>query len=218
MRRSSKVRLASVTLLTALRAGAQTPATAPSASAPTPPAAPAQPSGAANTAVPAASGKVGPNPYSEPVQKGDGLLLARDFDGAIAAYKAEIEKNPVAPLGHYRLGAAQLAKGNLAEAEVAWKTALSFAGKDERLRSKILFALADLQERKNAPDEAIARWKEYDAQARAQPDAKGHPATAAERIKRAEEWKKISADAAEVKARIKKRIDEVDESLRKSSK
>jgi hypothetical protein len=39
-----------------------------------------------------------------------------------------------------------------------------------------------------------------------------------DRIKRADEWKKIVADAAEVKARIEKRIKEADESMRKSSK
>jgi hypothetical protein len=37
-------------------------------------------------------------------------------------------------------------------------------------------------------------------------------------VKRADEWKKISADAALVRERIKKRIDEADASLRKTSK
>ena len=55
-------------------------------------------------------------------------------------------------------------------------------------------------------------------QARSQPDSKGFPATAADRIKRADEWKKNVADSAAVKARIEKRIKEADESMRKSSK
>jgi tetratricopeptide (TPR) repeat protein len=152
------------------------------------------------------------------VQKGDGLLLARDFDGAIAAYKEEIAKNPTAPLGHYRLGEAELAKGNATEAEIAWQTALRFATTDDKLRSKILFVLADVSERQKANDEAVTRWKDYQTHATAHPEAKGFPATAAERIKRADEWKKLSADAAEVRARIKKRIDEADAALQKSSK
>ena len=152
------------------------------------------------------------------MQKGDAALRARDFDGAVAAYKQEIEKNPTAPFGHYRLGEAEVARGNLTEAEIAWQTALRFAGTDESMKSKILFVLADLKERQKANDEAVTRWKDYEQHARAQPAAKGHPATAVERVKRAEEWKKVSADAAAVRDRIKKRIDEADASLRKTSK
>jgi len=152
------------------------------------------------------------------VQKGDSAYVARDFEGAIAAYRQEIEKNPNAALGHYRLGETQLAKGDAAEAEQSWQTALRFTGTDERLKSKILFVLADLKERQKAYDEAVARWKDYQQQAQSQPDAKGYPATPVDRIKRAEEWKKISADAAEVKARIEKRVKEADEVMRKSSK
>ena len=165
---------------------------------------------------PAAPARAGASPYSEAVQKGDSLLIAHDYDGAIAAYRAEIDKNPA--LGHYRTGEAQLAKGNIAEAEAAWQTALKLVGTDDRLRGKLLFVLSDLKERQKANDDAITRWKEYEQHARTVADAKGYPATAVERVKRNEEWKKISADAAEVRARIKKRIDEADESLRKTSK
>jgi tetratricopeptide (TPR) repeat protein len=187
---------------------AQTPAPAPA-----PAAAPAAPAAAA----PAAAGK-GPSPYSELVQKGDRAYLARDFEGAIAAYRQEIEKNPNAPLGHYRLGEAQLAKGDTNEAELSWQQALRFAGKDERMRSKVLFVLSDLKERLKANDDAVGRWKQYQEHAQGHPEAKGYPATATDRIKRADEWKKIVADSAEVKARIEKRIKEADESMRKSSK
>jgi hypothetical protein len=76
--------------------------------------------------------------------------------------------------------------------------------------------LADLKERQKAYDEGVERWKACAEHARA--TNTGYAATAAERIKRAEEWKKISADAAEVKARIEKRIQEADESMKKSSK
>jgi hypothetical protein len=87
------------------------------------------------------------------------------------------------------------------------------------LKSKLLFALADLKERDKAYDDAITRWKSYQEHAQAQPNAKGlHPATAAERLKRLEEWKANAEASAAVKARIEKRLQEVDESLRKSSK
>jgi tetratricopeptide (TPR) repeat protein len=144
--------------------------------------------------------------------------VARDFEGSIVAFRQEIEKNPNAALGHYRLGEAQLGKGDFAEAEQSWQAALRFVGKEERLKSKILFVLADLKERQKAYEDSVARWKDYDQHARSQPDSKGFPATAADRIKRADEWKKITADSAEVKLRIEKRLKEADESMRKSSK
>jgi TolA-binding protein len=196
-------------LLLAPSALAQTPAPAPAPAAPAP-AAPAAPA--------AAEAPKGPSPYSEAVQKGDRAYLARDFDGAVAAYRQEIEKNPNVPLGHYRLGEAQLAKGDTNEAELSWQAALRFAGKDERMRSKILFVLADLKERLGASDDAVTRFNDYLNHSKANPTTKTYPASASDRIKRAEEWKKIVADSAEVKARIEKRIKEADESMRKSSK
>ena len=196
---------------------AETPAgTAPAPSAAAAPAAAPRPSAPPAPATPPAPR--GPSPYSAPVQKGDNSLLARDLEGAVSAYKQEIEKNPTAPLGHYRLGEAELARGNLTEAEIAWQSALRFVGNDENMKSKILFVLADLKERQKANDDAVTRWKDYEAHARAQPAAKGHPATAVERVKRADEWKKVSADAAVVRERIKKRLDEADASLKKTSK
>ena len=52
----------------------------------------------------------------------------------------------------------------------------------------------------------------------AQPEAKGFAGTATERKKRIEEWKKISADSAEVKKRIDARLKEAEEAARKSAK
>src|SRR5690349_12196133 len=217
MRRPIPIRLALVTLAVSASAAAQTPAAPPPAAPAAPAATPAAPA-TAPAAAPAAPAKVGPSPYSELIQKGDSSYVARDFDGAIATYRQEIEKNPNGALGHYRLGEAQLGKGDVAEAELSWQAALRFVGKDERLKSKILFVLADLKERQKAYDESVARWKDYDQHARSQPDSKGFPATAADRIKRADDWKKNVADSAAVKARIEKRVKEADESMRKSSK
>jgi predicted Zn-dependent protease len=137
-----------------------------------------------------------------------------------AALQVEVleQKNPNVPLGHYRLGEAQLAKGDTHEAELSWQAALRFAGKDERMRSKILFVLADLKERLGASDDAVTRFNDYLNHSKANPTTKTYPASASDRIKRAEEWKKIVADSAEVKARIEKRIKEADESMLKSSK
>jgi tetratricopeptide (TPR) repeat protein len=197
------VRLVLVTMAVSSSAFAQTPAGT-------------QTSPAAPTAKAAAAPRSGQSPYSAAVQKGDAAYVARNFDAAIAAYHEEIQKNPRAALGHYRLGEAELAKGNFDGAEKAWQTALGFTGKDEALKSKLLLVLADLKERQKAYDEGVERWKACAEHGQA--TNTGYPATATERIKRADEWKKLSADAAEVKARIEKRIQEADESMRKSSK
>lgn len=218
MKRLSPVRLILVTVTLCASALAQTPegggAPADAAARAVPPKTASAPSASPPPATP----RPGPSPYSSTVQKGDSAYIARDFDAAIAAYRQEIEKHPNGALGHYRMGEAELAKGNFAEAEESWQTALRFAEKDPHLKSKILFVLADLKERQKAYDEAVERWKTYQQHAESTPAAKGYPATAAERIKRVEEWKKVSADAADVKARIEKRIKDADESMRKSSK
>lgn len=163
-------------------------------------------------------GVQGISPFWEAILKGDNAYVARDFDTAIAAYKKAIEAKPQDGLGHLRLGAAELAKGNSDEAEKAFQQAVRFGAEDPKVRAKAEFCLADLHERKKSYDQAAARWQQYGDFVKSKPEAKGFEATARERVKRIDEWKKLSADSAEVKLRIEKRIKEADESMRKSSK
>lgn len=162
-------------------------------------------------------GLKGISPYQELIVKGDRAYVARDFDGAIAAYREAIQKDPQNALGHYRVGAAQLAKGDQKEAEAAWVAGLRFVSGDGSLKARLLFALADLRERQKNNDEAIARWKDYSANAEAEKEAVTYPATATERALRNEAWKKLAAESAEVKERIAKRLKEADEAARKSA-
>ena len=90
-------------------------------------------------------GVKGISPFWESLKKGDDLYVARDFEGAIAAYRDAIAKSPQNPMGHYRMGEAQLAKGEIQEAEASWVSALRFVGKDLNLKAKVLFVLADLR-------------------------------------------------------------------------
>jgi tetratricopeptide (TPR) repeat protein len=159
----------------------------------------------------------GISPYTELIAKGDRAYVARDFDGAIAAYREAIQKEPQNALGHYRVGSAQLAKGDQKEAEAAWVAGMRFVGKDGTLKAKLTFVLADLRERQKNNDEAIARWKEYSATSAAEKEAVTYPATASERVTRNEAWKKNVADSAEVKVRIDKRLKEADAAARKSA-
>ena len=159
----------------------------------------------------------GISPYLELIVKGDHAYVARDFDGAIAAYREAIKAEPEKALAQYRVGAAQLAKGDQKEAEAAFVNGLRFVGKDGTLRGKLIFALADLRERQKNNDEAIGRWKEYSKNAEDDKEAITYPATATERIARNETWKKNLADSSEVKDRIAKRLKEADEASRKSA-
>lgn len=159
----------------------------------------------------------GISPYVELINKGDRAYVARDFDGALAAYREAIQAEPQNPLGHYRAGAVQLAKGDQKEAEAAWISGLRFAGQDGTLKAKLLFALADLRERHRNTDDALARWKDYAKTAEDYKEATTYPATATERVSRNEAWKRLVAEGAEVKARIAKRLQEADAASRKSA-
>jgi tetratricopeptide (TPR) repeat protein len=155
--------------------------------------------------------------YMDLIVKGDHAYLARDFDGAIAAYREAIKAEPEKALAHYRVGAAQLAKGDQKEAEAAFLNGLRFVGKDGTLKGKLIFALADLRERQKNNDEAIARWKEYSKNADDDKEAIVYPATATERVARNEAWKKNLADSNDVKDRIAKRLKEAEDAARKSA-
>jgi tetratricopeptide (TPR) repeat protein len=163
-------------------------------------------------------GVKGISPFQEAVKKGDDALLARDFDGALAAYREAISSEPENALGQYRLGEAQIAKGDLPEADAAFVAGLRFVGADASLKAKLQFALADLRERQKNYDEATAKWSDYQAQTTEQKESKGFPASAIERKKVIEAWKKLSADSADVKARIEKRLKEADDAMHKGSK
>jgi tetratricopeptide (TPR) repeat protein len=159
----------------------------------------------------------GISPYTELINKGDRAYVARDFDGALAAYREAIQSSPQDALGHYRAGVVQLAKGDQKEAEAAFLSGLRFVEKDATLKAKLIFALADLRERQKNSDEAIARWKEYSKHAEEWREAVTYPATATERVSRNEAWKQNAADSADVKARIAKRLKEADDASRKSA-
>jgi tetratricopeptide (TPR) repeat protein len=185
----------------------------------------AKPADAKAEKKPAASGEVrkdpqglkGISPFWEAVKKGDDLYLARDFDGAIAAYRDAITKEPQNALGHYRIGEAHLAKNDTQEAEAAWVAALRFVGGDHLLRAKILFVLADLRERQKSYDDATERWTAYGKFVDTQPAAKGFPKTATERKARVAAWKKMLADYSAVKKRIEARLKEADSKAKKDA-
>src|SRR5580692_2673803 len=112
----------------------------------------------------------GISPFWEALNRGDSAYSARDFDGAIAAYRDAITAEPQNALGHYRAGEAQIAKGDLKEADAAFASGLRFVGNDSMLKAKLEFAVADLGERQKAYDDATQKWTEYETFTTAQPD------------------------------------------------
>ena len=162
-------------------------------------------------------GVKGISPFWEALNKADSALLAQDVDGALAIYKAALGNEPQNALGYYRLGEAEIEKGDLHEAEAAFVDGLRFVtATDVALKAKLQFALADARERQKAWDEASRRWSEYQTYTAEQ--KVGFPDSGSERKRSVELWKKLSADSAEVKARIEKNIAAADEARRKSSK
>jgi tetratricopeptide (TPR) repeat protein len=198
--------------LGAFAADAQ-PKEAPKAAAP-----PAKDAGKA--AAPPAPGTKGPDgirrdpdgvrgisPYMEAVKKGEDAYVARDFQGAVTAFQDAIKLDTQKMLAYYRIGEAQLALNNFAEAEAQWQNALTKTGTDE-MKAKVLFVLADLRERQAMLEEAKTAWNAYATFCTEHPKALTYAATALERVKVIDKRIKDLKDYGEVKERTKKREDE----------
>jgi tetratricopeptide (TPR) repeat protein len=162
-------------------------------------------------------GHKGISPFWESIKKGDDSLSARDIEGAKTAYQEAIRLEPQNPMGHYRMGEAELTKGNVKEAEALWQTALRFCGENAAMRAKVLFVLADVKERQRALDEATNGWTAYETHAKSAPTAKTYPGTPPDRKKRITDWKKLEADYGPVKERIKKRLEEAEKKAAESA-
>jgi tetratricopeptide (TPR) repeat protein len=159
----------------------------------------------------------GISPFWESIKKGDDALAARDIEGAKAAYQEAIRGEPQNAMGHYRMGEAELTKGNLKDAEAIWQTALRFVGENAALKAKILFVLADVKERERSLDEATNGWNAYEGHSKASPTVKTYPATPADRKKRIEDWKKLEVEYGAVKERIKQRLEEAEKKAAESA-
>jgi tetratricopeptide (TPR) repeat protein len=151
----------------------------------------------------------GISPFMEKLSKGHKQVVARDFTGAIETYRGAITEDDKNPMGHLYLGAAQLLKGDLNEAEASFQTALRTAGTDDNTKAKVLFAIADLRERQNKPEEAKSFWSDYGKFVAEHPKAKGYPASAGERQKVIDTHQELEKKYGEVRARIQARDKEL---------
>jgi tetratricopeptide (TPR) repeat protein len=131
----------------------------------------------------AAAKATGASPkYRDACIEGNTKYAARDFPAAIESYRKAIELDPKNPLGHYFLGEAQLAAGNMAEAEAAWSSAARVGtDKDATVMARVYFVLADLKERQKKWADARTAWQAYLDFAAKFPDAGAFPSSAQSR-------------------------------------
>jgi cytochrome c-type biogenesis protein CcmH/NrfG len=147
-------------------------------------------------------------PYSAKLVKGHGAYAARDFAAAVAAYKEAVAESPSDPSGYYFLGEAQLAAGNIAEADASFATGLARVGAKDDMHAKLLFVIADLRERQGKWPEAKKAWEQYSQFVSSHPNANGYVATATERIKMVDAHVDLETKYAEVRKRIEQRLKE----------
>jgi tetratricopeptide (TPR) repeat protein len=164
-----------------------------------------------------APGLKGISPYTEKLIKGHKLVAARDFAGAVDAYRSAIADDDKNAQGHYYLGAAQLLKGDLNEAEASWQNALRIAPKDTLMQSKVRFGLADLRERQRKLEDSKTAWQEYGKFVADNPKVPGYPNTPGERQKAVDRWTDLEKKYGEVKARIAAREKEQKEKMDKEA-
>lgn len=161
------------------------------------------------------------SPYTEKLLKGHKLVSARDFAGAVEAYRSAIAEDEKNPWGHYYLGAAQFLKGDATEAEASWQNALRASSSDPNLQSKVKFGLADLRERQRKLDDSKTAWQDYGKFVAEHPKVQGYPNTPGERQKATDKWRDLEKKYGEVKARIaareKEQADKRNEEAQKSA-
>ncbi len=140
--------------------------------------------------------------------EGNGKYLARDFPGAIASYRSAVQLAPKNPFPQYLLGAAQLASGNMVEAEASLKQAELYSDKrDAVLRAKILFMTADLKERQKKWAEAKAAWQLYSEWVFTQSNGGMFPLSSAARVKAIDDVMKLDTSMEIVRQRIAENAD-----------
>ncbi len=140
--------------------------------------------------------------FMETCVQGNAKFVSRDFPGAIELYRKAIQLQPTNPIGHYLLGEAQSASGNLTEAEASWTNADNLGDKVPNVKVKLLFVLADLKERQKKWDDAKAGWQRYKEYATSHADAGGAPASADARIQAIDEMLKQDKAYDVVRQRI----------------
>ncbi len=144
----------------------------------------------------------GPTPLMAAVADGNAKFAAKDYPAALEAYKKAIAAAPSDPLGHYLVAEAQLAQGNIADAQVALDAAEKVGEKRPDVMGKVLFLEADAKEREKKWPDAKTAWGRYNEWAAKHGDAGAIPATATARVQVIDDYAKLDAVYDDVRKRI----------------
>jgi hypothetical protein len=142
--------------------------------------------------------------FIEAINQGSLKYVAKDIPAAIDFFRKATQLQPRNPLGYYLLGEALLGSGSLPDAETAWLQGEQVASSGPpSVQAKLLFVIADLQERQGRWEDAKVAWKRYADFATQNPDAGVFPATAEARIRDTEVMQKQNKDYVIVRKRIR---------------
>lgn len=169
-------------------------------------AAPALAAAQARQTAPAAADATpaGTPPYAMATANGVRLLLARDFDGALGAFRQAVQISGSDPTAFYYMGETQRVRGNLVDALEMFRTTarLASAAGDLRMQARGLQGVADTLERMEGKrNEAGTAWTEY-MRFVDQNQGVGFPELARARIAVIDAMRELDATYADVRERI----------------
>ncbi len=108
---------------------------------------------------------------------------ARDYAGALETFKAGITLNPKLVIGYLLAAEACVALNKLEDADNFVNQAEPLTDdRNAEMRSKTLYAIADIKERRRHTADAEGAWKVYAQYVAQHPDAGAHPLTAQTRL------------------------------------
>jgi tetratricopeptide (TPR) repeat protein len=132
-------------------------------------------------------------------------MSAHNYPAAIEAYRTVAAADTRDPLPLYFLGEAQVAAGELDNAEASFGGALAAVGANDDMHARLLFALAELREQQGKWLDAKRAWEAYGEFASSHPNAKSYATTAAERAKTIGVHLDLETKYAPVKQRAEQR-------------
>ena len=146
----------------------------------------------------------GTPPYATACANGLRLLTARDYDGALGAFRQAVQIAGSDPTAFYYMGETHRVRGNLVDALEMFRTAarLASAGSDARMQARSLQGVAETLERTEGKrNEARTAWTEYMRYAD-QNQGVGFPDLARARIQALDAMRELDETYADVRERI----------------
>lgn len=165
---------------------------------------------AAQATPPAAAAPDGTPPYATATSNGLRLLIARDFDGALGAFRQAVQIAGSDPTAFYYMGETQRVRGQLADALEMFRTAARLAGaaNDGIMQARSLQGVAEtLEQTEGKRNEARTAWTEY-MRFVDQNQGVGFPELARARIAALDAMRELDETYADVRERIATRVRE----------